>query len=66
MKAGAQAPGQQWLVGDKSHGWIDSTGWVFQGLSTGELQFGVGQGSGGTTNFGITTSTTSLLGSMWH
>ncbi len=56
-----------YLVIDKSHGWTDSTGWLFQGTtSSGTLGFGVGNGGAGITNFSLALSTTNLLDNSWH
>jgi uncharacterized protein (DUF2141 family) len=43
MRGSKNQPDSLYLVVDKSHGFVDSTGWVFQGTSaTGELFFGIG------------------------
>lgn len=71
MNIDDQGPGQ-WLAVDKSHGWTDSTGWLFQGLGnnfggeSGKLDFGIGLGGGGTVNFSTVRSTMSLMDNQWH
>jgi hypothetical protein len=47
MKGIKNQPQSLYLVVGKSHGFVDNTGWVFQGVSaTGELFFGIGAGGG--------------------
>jgi len=59
--------GQDLLV-DKSHGFTDSTGWVFQSQpGTGVIFFGLGLGGGGpATNFQGVLSTGNLFDNEWH
>ena len=53
-------------VVDKSHGWVDSTGWTFQGdSSTGRLFFAVGAGGPGTVNFDLFVKTPRQPGARW-
>jgi hypothetical protein len=65
MKGNPSQTESQWLVIDKSHGWTDNTGWVFQGLPSGALQFLIGNGGGGV-NYQGATSSISLLDDKWH
>ena len=56
-----------YLVVDKSHGWVDSTGWLFQGYSSsGQIFFGIGAGGSAIDNFPLATSTTDVLDGQWH
>jgi len=56
-----------YAVVDKSHGFVDSTGWAFQGSpASGALSFFIGAGGGGTGNFIGVASTNSLLDGRWH
>jgi hypothetical protein len=67
MKASPDNAGKHFLVVDKSHGFTDSTGWLFQGDPTaGQLFFGVGNGSGGAGGFPGVLSSISLLDDEWH
>lgn len=67
MKGSISQPSHLYLVIDKSHGWTDSTGWVFQGeSSTGRLGFAVGNGGTTYNNFAGVGSITSLLDDTWH
>lgn len=66
MKASSQQNDLYFLVVDKSHGFTDSTGWVFQGDGTGRLGFGIGNGGSGAANFAGTLSSMSLLDDTWH
>jgi hypothetical protein len=46
MRGVKNQPGSQFLVVDKSHGFTDNAGWLFQGLSaSGFLEMGIGNGS---------------------
>ncbi|RMG56821.1 MAG: hypothetical protein D6717_05870, partial [Gammaproteobacteria bacterium] len=55
------------IVIDKSHGQIDSTGWVIQGDSAlANISFGLGQGGQSTTNFAGATSVTDIRDGSWH
>ena len=52
---------------DKSHGWVDSTGWLFQGYSgSGQVFFAIGAGGSAINNFPLATSTTDVLDGRWH
>jgi hypothetical protein len=63
MKGNPSQPDNLYLVVDKSHGWVDATGWLFQGnSSTGQLGFGLGDGGG----FPAVSSSGSLLDDVWH
>jgi len=55
-------PTDHWLVIDKSHGAIDSKGWVMQGEQTGELRWGSGNDSG----FPLVGSKMKLADANWH
>ena len=67
MNAGMVQPEPLFLVVDNSHGWVDSTGWFFQGNSTsGQLGFGIGLGGVGAGNFVQAVSTSSVLDNLWH
>ena len=67
MQGVKNQPDPQFLVVDKSHGWVDSTGWLFQGYSgSGQIVFGIGAGGGGSVNFPGATSTTDVLDGQWH
>lgn len=66
MKARASNNGKIFLVMDKSHGFTDSTGWLFQGNTLGNLDFGIGNGGGGAGDFSAATSTVNLLDDEWH
>ncbi len=60
-------PGALFDVVDKSHGWVDSTGWTFQGASgSGQLTFGVGRGPTGITNFAVATPGIDVLDGSFH
>jgi len=52
---------------DKSLGWVDSTGWGFNGdSSSGQVTFLMGIGGQGNSNFVAVTSTNGLLDSLFH
>ncbi len=56
-----------YLLVDKSHGVVDSTGWAFQGDSTNEtLSFTIGRGGAGTTDFATVTTSKTLLDDRFH
>jgi hypothetical protein len=60
-------PNPLFLAVDKSHGWTDSTGWLFQGDSaTGDLSFGIGIGGSGAGNFPMAHSGTDVLDGAFH
>lgn len=66
-RGGKNQPQNMFLVVDKSHGWVDSTGWMFQGYSdSGKLQFGIGSGGGGSLNYAVVLSTVDLLDGVYH
>ncbi|MBI2928395.1 MAG: LamG domain-containing protein [Verrucomicrobia bacterium] len=67
MQGVKNQPQSLFLVVDKSHGWVDSTGWLFQGYSdSGRIFFGVGAGGPTINNFPVATSTTDVLDGQWH
>lgn len=53
---------------DKSHGWVDSTGWTLHSwTSDGHVSFAIGQGGGaGAGNFNEVRSTTDVLDGVFH
>ena len=52
---------------EKSHGWVDSTGWVIGGDSaSGRLSFAVGAGGGGIQNFVGAASVANVLDGRFH
>jgi hypothetical protein len=59
---------RQCLLVDKSHGFTDNTGWLFQsGLGTGIIFFGVGLGGGSPySNFHGVSSQEDLFDNQWH
>jgi len=66
MRSSAQASGQDLLV-DKSHGFSDSTGWLFQTqVNSGVVYFGIGAGGGGNVNFPGINSLADLYDGEWH
>jgi len=64
MKSNGTPSGQVLLV-DKSHGFADSTGWLFQGNSN-SLGFAIGAGGGGAGNFIGVGSTVNPFDGQWH
>ena len=67
MQGVKNQPQSIYLVVDKSHGWGDSTGWLFQGYSdSGRIFFGIGAGGPDINNFPLATSTTDVLDGQWH
>ncbi|MDA0661356.1 MAG: LamG domain-containing protein [Proteobacteria bacterium] len=66
MKTANSTPSGQKLLVDKSHGFVDSTGWALQMLSGGRVAFNLGAGGGGASNFPGITSSTSVLDAEWH
>ncbi len=67
MRGDAAQVHAQFLVVDKSHGWIDSTGWLFQGdTSTGVVHFGIGAGGPSSSNFPTVPSVGSVLDGAFH
>jgi hypothetical protein len=67
MQGVKNQPQSLYLVVDKSHGWVDSTGWLFQGYSdSGRIFFGIGAGGPAINNFPLATSTTDVLDGQWH
>jgi hypothetical protein len=67
MKGLKTQTGSLFDVVDKSHGFVDSTGWTFQGHRTsGELSFAVGLGGPGVLDFGVITSADVLDGDFHH
>lgn len=65
MKAGAAGNSGLRLLVDKSHGFIDSTGWTFQ-LNNGLVNLNIGAGGGGASNFPGGASSTNVLDDQWH
>ena len=55
----------EFLVVDKSHGFVDSAGWAMQELRPERCLF-YGLGGGGTVNFIGPTSTNRVLDNRWH
>jgi hypothetical protein len=67
MQGVKNQPQSLFLVVDKSHGWVDSTGWLFQGYSgSGQIFFGIGAGGSSINNFPLATSATDVLDGQWH
>ena len=67
MRGSPSQPDSHFLVVDKSHGWVDSTGWVFQGISAnGNLFFAIGAGGAGNTDFRGVESLASVLDNQFH
>jgi hypothetical protein len=67
MQGVKNQPQSLFLVVDKSHGWVDSTGWLFQGYSgSGQIFFGIGAGGSTIDNFPGPTSSTDVLDGQWH
>lgn len=64
MKANPQQSGSQFLVIDKSHGWVDNTGWAIQSEpgGGGRIAFFFHNGSG----FVGAGTITSVLDDRWH
>ncbi len=66
MRSAGTGAGHDLLV-DKSHGFTDSTGWVFQSQpGTGVIFFAVGLGGGSSSNFDGVLSDTDLFDDEWH
>lgn len=66
MRSPGTGSGQDLIV-DKSHGFTDSTGWLFQSQpGTGIIFFGVGLGGGSSTNFQGVLSNSDLFDNEWH
>lgn len=65
MKAGSAGNSGLRLLVDKSHGFIDSTGWTFQ-LNNGLVNLNTGAGGGGAGNFPGGASSTNVLDNQWH
>lgn len=67
MKGSAEQPDPLFLVVDKSHGFADSTGWVFQGdRNSGKLVFALGAGGPTAGNFPGVDSLRSVLDGAFH
>ena len=67
LKGIKDQPGALFDVVDKSHGWVDSTGWTFQGDSgSGLLSFAIGRGPSGLTNFAVATPAVDVLDGSFH
>ena len=57
----------QVLLVDKSHGWTDSTGWLFQTFpNQGTVGFGFGLGGPTVVNFPLVATATSVFDDQWH
>lgn len=65
MKAGTAGNSGLRLLVDKSHGFIDSTGWTFQ-INNGLMNLNTGAGGGGASNFPGGASSTNVLDNRWH
>lgn len=65
MKAGTAGNSGLRLLVDKSHGYVDSTGWTFQTVN-GVVHLNTGAGGGGASNFPGGASTTNVLDDQWH
>ena len=65
MRGIKNQPQSQFTVFEKSHGFVDSTGWFFQGQPgfSGLIAFGIGNGTGG---FPFVQSTVDLLDGNFH
>ena len=62
MRSSDTSSGQHLLV-DKSHGFVDITGWFFQSdPGNGVISFGLGNG----TSFPLVTSSDDLFDDTWH
>ncbi|MDD5544271.1 MAG: hypothetical protein PHX83_13965, partial [Acidobacteriia bacterium] len=60
-------PEELFDVVDKSHGWVDSSGWAFEGYnSSGILVFYIGAGGGGSGNFPPILSLADILDGQLH
>lgn len=67
MKGSKNQPQSLAVVVEKSHGFVDSTGWLFQfESSTGRLTFGIGAGGSSISNFPIVTSMADILDGNFH
>lgn len=69
MKGIHNQPQSQWTVVEKSHGFVDSTGWMMQGnpgTGGGPLAFAVGGGGGGSFNFPSVASNIDVLDGAFH
>jgi len=70
MKGGKDQPGQSeslCTLLEKSHGWVDNTGWAFQVFpANGQLAFGAGYGGGTGAGFMSTDSLGDVLDGRWH
>jgi len=65
MKAGVAGNSGLRLLVDKSHGFVDSTGWAFQ-MIDGRMNLNTGAGGGGASNFPGGADTTDLRDDQWH
>src|ERR1039458_4050789 len=67
IKASPQQNFQQVLIVDKSHGFIDGTGWGLQTVQSGNACFFYGVGGTASTNdFPIVVTANSVLDDQWH
>jgi titin len=65
-KANPSQPENRFDIVNKSHGFVDSTGWAFQGTPTGALNFVLGRGGSSTDNFAEASTGVSILDNQWH
>ena len=67
MRGEPNQPQPLFCVIEKSHGWVDSTGWVIGGDSTsGRMSFAVGAGGGNIHNFVGAVTDVSVLDGRFH
>ncbi|KAB2663369.1 MAG: hypothetical protein DVB31_10850 [Verrucomicrobia bacterium] len=70
MRGTQEQPGQQdslVTLLEKSHGWVDNSGWAFQAYpANGALSFGCGYGGGTGNGFVGADSLVSVLDGRWH
>ncbi|HEY9172666.1 MAG TPA: LamG domain-containing protein, partial [Verrucomicrobiae bacterium] len=67
MRGDKNQPGAIVCLVEKSHGWVDSTGWVINGYTaTGRLGFAVGAGGAGIQNFVGVAALVDLLDGRFH
>jgi hypothetical protein len=67
IKAATSQPGTFYNVVDKSHGFVDNTGWTLQSTANdGRLAFVIGAGGPPPNNFLFVPSLNSLLDDTWH
>jgi hypothetical protein len=68
IKASPSQNFPQVLIVDKSHGFVDGTGWLLQTAPGGTVGFGYGDGgdTGSSVNFPVVNATASVLDNQWH